>query len=47
MYVYSGYRIKFNRTDQWSFDNDNVRNVMIFGVDNSSSSHAENRENNF
>ena len=26
------------------FDNDSVRNVIIFGVDNSSSSHAENRK---
>ena len=31
----------------WSFGNDCARNVIIFGVDNSSSSHADNRKNNF
>ena len=30
----------------WSFDNDFVRNGIIFGVDNSSSSHSDNRKNN-
>ena len=29
------------------FCNDFARNVAIFGVDNSSSSHADNRKNNF
>ena len=29
------------------FDNDTVRNVTIFGADNSSSSHSDNRKNNF
>ena len=28
-------------------DNDNAKNVIIFGVDNSSSSNAENRKNKF
>ena len=28
------------------FDNDAARNVIIFGVDNSSSSHADNCKNN-
>ena len=45
--MYSDYRITFNSTDLWSFDNDTARNVIIFGVDNSSSSHADNRKNNF
>ena len=45
--MYSDYGITFNSTDLWSFDNDTARNVIIFGVDNSSSSHADNRKNNF
>ena len=32
---------------EWSFGNDYTRNVIIFGVDNSSSSHADNLKNNF
>ena len=31
----------------WSFDNASARNVLIFGVGNSSSSHTDNRKNNF
>ena len=31
----------------WNFDNDFTRNVIIFGVDNSSSSHTNNPKNNF
>ena len=46
-YMYSGYRITFNSTGSWSFDNDYARNAKIFGVDNTSSSHADNRKNNF
>ena len=46
-YVCCGYGITFNSRDCWSFDNDNARNVIIFGVDNSSSSHGDNRKNNF
>ena len=46
-YVYSGYRIKFDSVGSWSFDNDFARSVIIFGVDNSSSSHSNNRKNNF
>ena len=46
-YVCCGYGITFNSRDCWSFDNDNARNVIIFGVDNSSSSHVDNRKNNF
>ena len=33
-YVYSGYRITFDRSGSWSFDNDLARNVEIFGADN-------------
>ena len=47
-YVYSGYRTTFaNAGCSWSFDNDIARNVIIFGVHNSSSSHADNHKNNF
>ena len=38
-YVYSGYRITFSSADSFSFDTDFARNVIIVGVDNSSSSH--------
>ena len=31
----------------WSFTNDFARNVVIFGVDNSSSSHTDNQKYNF
>ena len=30
----------------WNFDNHFTRNVIIFGVDNSSSSHTNNPKNN-
>ena len=46
-YVSSGYRITLDSAASWSFDNDFARNVIIFGVDNSSSSHYDNRKNNF
>ena len=43
--VYSGYGITFYDAGFWSFDNDTAINVVIFGVDNSSSSLAENGKN--
>ena len=46
-YVYSGCGIAFYRAGSWSFDNDFAHNVINFGVDNSSSSHSDNRKNNF
>ena len=46
-YVYSGYSITFDSASSWSFDNDFARNVLTFGVDNSSSSQSDNRKNNF
>ena len=46
-YVYSGCGITFDSAGSWSFDNDFARNVIIFGVDNSSSSHSDNCKNNF
>ena len=46
-WVYSGYGIAFGERGWWSFDNDTARNVIIFGVDNSSSYHSDNPKNNF
>ena len=46
-YVYSGYVITFDSAGSWSFDNDTARNVVIFDVDNISSSHSDNRKNNY
>ena len=45
-YVYSGYGMAFGGEGEWSFGNDYARNVIIFGVGNSSSSHADNLKNN-
>ena len=44
-WVYSGYGIVFNGLGSWSFDNYFSRNVMIFGENNRSSSHADNCKN--
>ena len=46
-YVSSGYRMTFDSAGSWSFVKDCARNVVIFGVDNSSSSRPDNRKNNF
>ena len=46
-YVYSGYGITFYDAGSWSFGNGTTRNVIIFGVDNSSSSHVDNLKNDF
>ena len=43
----NGYGITFDSAGSLSLDNGTARNVIIFGVDNSSSSHDENRKNNF
>ena len=45
-YVYRGYEITFDSADSWSFYNDLDRNVIIFDVDNTLSSHSDNRKNN-
>ena len=45
-YVHSGYGLTFDSAGSWSFNNETVGNVM-FGVDNSSSSDADNQKNNF
>ena len=47
MWVYSGYGITIDSASSWNFDSDFALNVVILGVDNSSSSHTDNRENNF
>ena len=41
-YVYSGHGIAFDGKGSWSFNDDFARNVIIFGVDSSSSSHTDN-----
>ena len=46
-YVCSEYGIAFDRKGEWSFDKEYARNVIIFGVDNSSSSPTDNFKNSF
>ena len=46
-WVYSGYGIAFDGLDSWSLGNDFARNDIIFGVNNSSSSHTDNLKNDF
>ena len=41
------YRITFDSEGSRSLDNDIARSVIRFGVDNSSSSHADKRKTNF
>ena len=43
----SGCEITFDSAGSWAFYNDFARNFIVFGVGNSSSSHADNRKNNF
>ena len=45
--MYSGYEVAFDGGDSWSFGNALAWNVVIFGVDNSSSSHVDIRKNKF
>ena len=40
-------RIRFDGEGSWSFGNDFAGNVVFFGADNSSSSHADNQKQNF
>ena len=46
-YVYSGYRKAFDGKSSWSFNHNFAGNVIIFGVDNSSSSYAYNLKKDF
>ena len=45
-YVQS-YGLAFGEKGEWNFGNVYARNLIIFGVDNSSSSHTNNLKNNF
>ena len=45
-WVYTGHGIGFDGGSSWSFVNDFHQNVIIFGVDNSSSPHADKHKNN-
>ena len=45
-YKYSGYGIGFDRRGQFSFGDGFGQNVIIFGVDMSSSTHANNKTKN-
>ena len=45
--MYSGYEIAFDGKGSWSFNDDFARDVIIFGVANSSSCHTDNIENDF
>ena len=45
--MYSGYGVIFDSAFSWSIDNDTAGKVIIFGVDNSSSSHADKHKNSF
>ena len=44
-YVHSCYGIAFDGKVEWSFGKNSARNVIIFGIDNSSSSHIGNLKN--
>ena len=46
-FTYNGRGKTFDGKGFWSFHNDTARNVVIFSVDNSSSSHFDNPKNNF
>ena len=46
-FVYSGYGIASDGKSEWSSANETARNVIVSGVDNSSSSHTDNFKNIF
>ena len=46
-YKYSGHRIGFDRKGQFSFGNEYGRNIIIFGVDMSSSAYVDNKKKIF
>ena len=43
--MYSGYGIAFYSAGSWNFDDEFARNVVIFNVDNSSSSWTDSFNN--
>ena len=46
-YLCSGYGIAFDWKGSWSFNDEFARNVIIFGVDNSSSSQTDSLKHDF
>ena len=46
-WVYSHYGIAFDGAGSWNFVNDFAKNVVIFGVANSLSSHTDKCKNHF
>ena len=46
-FIYKVQGIAFDGEGLWNFSNDFAGNVVIFGVDRSSSSHTDNRKNTF
>ena len=46
-WMYSGYQTAFDGESEWYFSNNFAWNIVVFGVDNSSSSHTDNRKNDF
>ena len=47
-YKYSGYGIRFDRRSSFSFPSGRFgQNIIIFGVDMSSSAHIDNKERHF
>ena len=46
-HVDRGYGIAVDGKGEWSFGNDYAKNVVIFGVDNSSSPHTDNQKTEF
>lgn len=46
-FTYHGSRIAIDGEGSWSIDNDFAWNVIIFGLDNSWLSHADNQNINF
>ena len=45
--IHNVQEIAIDGKDYWSFENDIARNVISFGVDNSSPSHIDNPKNKF
>ena len=43
-FIHNGQGIVFDGEDSWIFRNDFARNVVIFGVDNSSLFHTDNQK---
>ena len=45
--VDNSYGKAFDWKGEWTDSNDVAKNVIVFGVDNSSSSHTDNLQNDF